>query len=210
MSNAINYIYTLSDLTGVRYVGKTNNPNTRLKNHIREAKSKRYNNHRVNWVKNLLMSNSAPILEVIDETDGDWVWLEKYWISQFKTWGFNLVNGTDGGENPPSWLGKTHSDEYKKIRQALMQANNPSKGGLSDEWKNNISNAHKLNNVKPPPQTKKQIIQYTLNGLRIKDWPSIKEAANTLGFKSTTGINLACQGKRHKAGGFKWGYKDFS
>ena len=37
-------------------------------------------------------------MTVIDEVIGDWEWLEKYWIEQFKQWGFLLTNHTKGGE----------------------------------------------------------------------------------------------------------------
>ena len=50
-------IYTLSDNYGIRYVGKTNNLKLRKLAHINESKSNRYNNHRINWIKSLLLKN---------------------------------------------------------------------------------------------------------------------------------------------------------
>lgn len=49
----------------------------------------------------------------------------------------------------------------------------------------------------------KSVLQYTLTGDFIKQWPSIAEAQRTLGINN---IGLACAGKRKKAGGFKWEY----
>lgn len=37
-------------------------------------------------------------MTIIDETLEDWKTLEQYWICQFKSWGFNLTNITNGGE----------------------------------------------------------------------------------------------------------------
>ena len=51
----------------------------------------------------------------------------------------------------------------------------------------------------------KSVLQYTLTGDFIKQWPSISEAQRTLGINN---IGLACAGKRKKAGGFKWKYSE--
>ena len=50
----------------------------------------------------------------------------------------------------------------------------------------------------------KCVLQYSLDGLFIKEWPSIAEAERILGINN---VGLACSGKRKKAGGFKWKYK---
>ena len=49
----------------------------------------------------------------------------------------------------------------------------------------------------------KSVLQYTLAGDFVKQWPSMAEAQRTLGINN---ISLACAGKRKKAGGFKWEY----
>lgn len=106
------YIYTLSDSTGVRYVGKTKNKNSRLRMHMFEAK--RGFSHKSNWINKLSSNGLKPILEIIDEvSEIDWEFWEKYWISQFKAWGFRLVNGTEGGENPPILTGHTMETKMK-------------------------------------------------------------------------------------------------
>lgn len=92
------YIYTLEDPVNnkIRYVGKTNNPERRLHYHWTAGYKK--NNKTGNWLKSLKKKKLKPIMFIIDSIDTEWEWLEKYWISQFKTWGFNLTNHTDGGE----------------------------------------------------------------------------------------------------------------
>lgn len=92
-------IYILIDpLTGlVRYVGKANNISQRFKAHTNKARH--HNPHKMNWVNFLKKNNLKPIIEVIDIVPiKDWQFWETYWISQFKTWGYDLLNYTSGGD----------------------------------------------------------------------------------------------------------------
>ena len=94
----ITYIYILQDpiTKCVRYVGKTNNPKLRKRSHLwKYDKNKSYC---YKWVNSLLNKGLKPIFTVIDEINGDWEWLEIYWIEQFKSWGYKLTNITKGGE----------------------------------------------------------------------------------------------------------------
>lgn len=111
------YIYTLSDNSGIRYVGKSNNPEGRLRKHLKECKMKR--THKEKWIFSLKESGKIPILEVLDEIDhSEWSFYESYWISQLKSWGFNLLNGTSGGEGSDGFRGRKHSEETKeKLRK---------------------------------------------------------------------------------------------
>ena len=91
------YIYTLSDpITNmVKYVGKTFRVNRRLNDHLKCNG----NSKKDTWIKSILNMGNKPILEIIEVTnDIDCNSLEIYWISQFKTWGFDLKNMTNGGD----------------------------------------------------------------------------------------------------------------
>ena len=82
-----NYIYIiLNPITqDVRYVGKTNNPKSRFYQHLHI----KLNSHCSKWIFSLLNKNIIPEFVIIDETkDENWQFLEIYWISQFKSWGF--------------------------------------------------------------------------------------------------------------------------
>lgn len=198
-------IYTLSDSSGIRYVGKTNNIHRRKRAHINEAKQNRLNNHRINWIKSLLNKNEQPIIDILDVVpENEWIFWEIYWISQMKSWGFNLVNGTNGGENPPSWKGKTHSIEYRKRRCEIMLLNNPAKN-MNDNWKRKISESNKgrILSKEHIRNLGKPIIQLDLNGNFIERWESITNASKTLNI-IYSGISLCVRGKRNKSGGFKW------
>ena len=92
------YIYILQDpiTQEVRYVGKSNNPKRRYTSHLCDKPKIKYYSYY--WIQSLLKKGLKPIMTIIDETDSDWQQLEKYWIGQFKAWGFKLTNITEGGE----------------------------------------------------------------------------------------------------------------
>lgn len=95
----ITYIYTLTDprTNQVRYVGKTNNIKQRYNAHLNKAR--KHQIHMFNWVNQLKKEGLKPIMEIIDEVPiEEWIFWETYWISQFLTWGFKLINYTNGGE----------------------------------------------------------------------------------------------------------------
>lgn len=205
------YIYTLSDVNGnIRYVGKTNNLLARYQDHLSEALRRKSITYKNNWLFSLLSNNSVPMMEIIDEVnEADWTYWESYWIAQCKQWGFNLTNGSEGGENPPSFLGKTHSESYKEVRKNFMLSDgNPAKGGLSDEWKKKISDSNKGRKWTEAQKENfgKTVIQYSLNNEFIREWASPSIAGRSLNI-NINGIILTCNGKRNKSGNFKWQYK---
>jgi group I intron endonuclease len=207
------FIYSLSDGSKIRYVGKTNNLKKRFIGHLTDAKRSRDKSYRSKWINSLLNENRKPTLDILDIVpDEDWEFWEKYWISQIKTWGFSLVNLTEGGGNPPSFLGKTHSCEYKLRRKIDMSGNlNPSKMGISEEWRKNISKS--LKNKPLSEQHKKslgkKILQLSLNNDIIAMWPTISEASRNLNI-SLNGIAMCVRGERKKSGGYKWKIYDDS
>lgn len=92
-------IYILIDprTNMVRYVGKANNVSQRYKAHLNRARDNQ--THKRNWINSLKKLRLKPIIEVIDIVPIDnWIFWETYWISQMKTWGFELVNNTLGGD----------------------------------------------------------------------------------------------------------------
>jgi len=81
----------------VRYVGKANNVSQRYKAHLNRAR--KHQIHKANWVNQLKELGLKPIINIIDVVPiEDWIFWETYWISQFKTWGFKLINYTTGGD----------------------------------------------------------------------------------------------------------------
>ncbi len=211
MDVKINYIYILLEPTGeVRYVGKSVNPKERYRKHLNEAKKRKFITYKNNWIYSLLNKGLKPKMEIIDQIDGEWEWLEQYWVSQMKAWGFNLVNNTEGGENPPAWKeGQNHSDEFIQKLSVNMKINNPSKN-MDDKWRKNISKSMK--GVVPSNidmiVKRRPVLQFSLKGIFIKEFTSLNEAAMCLGLKGTSGIINVCNGERFKSGGYRWAYKD--
>lgn len=188
-------IYTLSDPTTkeVRYIGKTKKSLVeRMYAHTSNYKLKTERSYKNSWIQSLKQKGLKPIIEEVDIVEEDsWEFWESYWISQFKSWGFNLTNMTLGGEGSnggKGCLGYRHTEEAKK---RISIANSKPK---SKEW---ISNAAK-GKFKP-------INQLSLDGNIIKVWESTTSAALALGnVNKKKNICNCLKGKKKSAYGFKW------
>lgn len=115
------YIYTLETNGRIFYIGKTNDPKTRLRKHKSESKLKR--TYKENLINKILSNNGNIELSILDIVEnGREDFYEVYWISQFKQWGFELCNSTDGGEGGNNFGGRFHSDETKdKLKNARIK-----------------------------------------------------------------------------------------
>jgi group I intron endonuclease len=107
------YIYELIDPRNgqTRYVGKANNPETRLLEHLREEK----NTHKCNWIKNLKKEGLQPELNILEQCGDDWQFWERWYIDLYKSWGFELTNIAQGGIGFSDPTG----DIRRKISQTL-------------------------------------------------------------------------------------------
>jgi hypothetical protein len=109
-------IYGLFDATGIRYVGKTCMPiHKRLLSHVATA-ALNYNSHKNNWIKKLLASGIRPEIRVLETIPAaqsqNWPAREQAWISFGRRIGWNLTNGSSGGD--AGGRGKQHSEETKR------------------------------------------------------------------------------------------------
>lgn len=122
------FIYELTDpRTGEpRYIGKTNNVSIRLSNHLK-PKALSVKTKKNSWIKSLLKLNLKPVLNIIDEVDeNNWEFWERHYISLYKSWGFRLTNGTNGGDSGPSHEGKKRSEETKrKMSESIKKSRTP-------------------------------------------------------------------------------------
>jgi group I intron endonuclease len=190
------------------YVGKTKNPNNRIKKHYTKYGDNLYFN-------------------IIDEIDSlkkeDWKPLESYWIEQFRQWGFNIQNKNNGGGGPI-----THSEETRlKIKKKKKNKTRPhtvewnKKIGIkqknkskphNNQWNMNIGLSllgKKQNDStieKRRISNSKHIIQYDLKGNFIKEWDNGKIASKELNI-SYTSINHCCNNKTITSGGYIWKFK---
>ena len=116
-------IYVLKDpRTGaIRYVGKANDPKTRLSGHLYNAKTER--TRKANWLKQLLRLGLTPFLEIIETcSESEWQCRERFWIAEMRLRGAQLMNATDGGDSAPR--GIVYSSETRK-RMSLAKKGKP-------------------------------------------------------------------------------------
>lgn len=118
------YIYVLTDprfaegdCKHIRYVGVSNNPKKRLKDHHKDFRG----SHKASWFKNLRDECVEAKMEVIESFQyrNDANSAEIYWIAQFKAWGFCLTNATEGGEGVIGY--KYTPEQIEANRQAQLR-----------------------------------------------------------------------------------------
>lgn len=226
------YIYTLEDprTQEVRYVGKTKNPKGRFHNHCNKLHNER--SHKRNWINSLKVLGLRPKMRIIEEVEqNEWHFWEKYWIEQFKQWGFNLVNHTLGGDG----LTTSNQTSFKKgnipwnkgiIKERLCPECNqlfkPTYNNSKQIYcsykctgKNRISNTrfekghiswNKDVKGYSTTKSKKKVYQYcAYTGDFIKEWLSSKEASLSLNINNE-GIGNCCRLICKSTGGYMWRY----
>jgi hypothetical protein len=116
----------------IRYVGKTVNLKNRIRYHNNPHNTDT-NKHKKNWINSLIKKGLKPEVLILEELyciNNEWVIFEQYWISQLRCWGFNLLNYSIGGDNPPikkPWSKKDRirlSRERKDKRKIKVFFNN--------------------------------------------------------------------------------------
>ena len=124
----------------------------------------------------------------------------------------NSKKGLQSGEKHPMF-GKHHSEETrKKMSQNHYDCSgekNPMFGKhLSEETKKKMSNAKKGKPMSEEQKKKlsKRVLQFTLNGELIREWPSTKECGRN-GFNQSA-VAACCRGEKPQYKGFKWCYAE--
>jgi GIY-YIG catalytic domain/NUMOD3 motif len=138
------YVYGLCDERGfLRYVGKTNDPQKRLRKHLREA---RLNPkcHRECWLKGMQDRGLKPELCIIEEVpESEWQDAERFWIQYFRFIGCDLLNLTSGGDGCPDLAPESRARMAKKVGDA--HRGRP----LSEEHRRKIGEAQKGKVISP-------------------------------------------------------------
>ena len=137
--NALTSIYVLKDPRNneIRYVGRTSQPlNYRLKAHIGEAR--KHIKHVSNWIRSLTKLNLCPVIEELDSsTWSESAYLEVWYISLIKSWGYKLCNHTEGGEGAVGNIRSTKT-KLKHLNSIMSKAKKVYQykldGTLIKEW----------------------------------------------------------------------------
>lgn len=130
------FVYCLLDPNDgqCRYVGISNNPQQRFKEHILY---KQGNPYKFSWIKKLLQNHQKPILKIIEIVDeNNWQVREKWWIRYFKKKNQKLTNLTLGGDGT---FGIPCSEEKKKKISSSLIGHN-----VSEQTRKKISEKAKL------------------------------------------------------------------
>ena len=181
-----------------RYCGGTVQPiKNRLRVHIYDSSTRKYDHHTACWIKSLLNQGLSPEIIVIQELDIEYYFLvEMLWIWWFRRMGIRLTNSTVGGEGT---LGYKCSEESRqkrrnrrhsnatKIKQSLAHKGVPK----SEEHKKNLSIA-----LTGKTHTPAQIEANRQSHLGITKTP--ESIAKTIATKKANGTNRHSQETREK------------
>jgi hypothetical protein len=96
-------IYGIADQEGrIMYIGKSNNPTERMKQHIRDCNRRK--SPLYGWLNKALKDGHQPQMIVLaSATSQDWQSLEALMIAQYRSEG-HMLNVADGGDQPKSNL----------------------------------------------------------------------------------------------------------
>lgn len=111
-------IYGLYDKSGMlRYIGKTNDTEARLKSHMHAAKTRKTPVY--DWIR----KHGKPELRVIESNCADWVEAERRLISEARARGERLLNVADGGDEPacPPHVRKQNAAAMQKHPNTIAQ-----------------------------------------------------------------------------------------
>lgn len=190
------YIYALIDPRNdqVRYIGKANNPEDRYRNHYNSSRDK--DTHKRNWINNIRKDGLKPELLILDEVPIDnWQYWERFYISLYKTYGFNLVNYTSGGDG----VTLSNSGTWKK-GNVPHNKGVPCKEETKQKIKATLTGVSNVSSYKP-------IIQFDLEYNEIKRYKCVKDAIEEgNGLFSASKISSCCKGIRTHHRGFIWRY----
>ena len=212
-------IYVFADKNGFpRYVGKTKiSVKHRHKQHLRDRF--RYKSYFYNWLNGVISREELYSVILLDEVEEiGWEDRECFWIKHFREIGYPITNMTDGGDGNNNQIFSKESSK-KRIESRKWYKH-------SDETKKKLSEAHtgkKLSQVTkdklrdyfkgtPCPEhvkkaLSKAVLQFTEEGVFIKEFNSLTEAA--IEVKTSKGaIQNVCAGRQKRAGGYKWKYKN--
>ncbi len=111
------FIYALIDPRDgvIKYVGKSYDPQERLKGHLKNCKRTVTLKNR--WIAKLKSLDLKPSIQILEEVlESEWEDRERYWIKELQNQGYLLKNGDRGGKGRSSYV--TSEETKRKISLA--------------------------------------------------------------------------------------------
>ena len=120
--------------TGERgYIGKADDPYTRLNKHLSTARNTGKHTHLLSWLRNLITASSQPEIVIIDCVQRDeWKIAERGWIAELLADDYALVNTMPGGEGQPGG-----NDFPAELRERLIAVNRGNREQLRKAYNEN-------------------------------------------------------------------------
>lgn len=191
-------IYKITSPSSKIYIGQASNFINRVKRYkILACKSQKklFNS----LVKYGVKSHTFEIIQIFPNDVDQYVLdnYEKFFISQYREAGKELLNLTDGGRGVVGYV--FTEDVRLKLKLAKLGKNKSveTKNKMSLYHKNRPLE-HKFNNIQ---SIRKPVIQYSINGEFIKEWPSLKSVPKHFGF-----VRGCLNSSQYQAGGYFWEY----
>jgi len=201
-------IYTLSCPTtnDVKYIGITTNIKTRYFNHLNQFDG----SDKANWVKELLSNNQKPIMSIIDYRDNkkDALKRESELICKYLSDGVSILNSVyqkfyykfDLNGNLVDIVQGTRQDNlFLKINRHTYNGFVYNTENVFPIWKLEARDKGRSVN-------KKEIEQYTKDGIFVKSFDGVREACRITNIDHRS-ISACATNRRPSAGGYVWKYK---
>jgi len=193
-------VYKITNLvTGKVYIGSSINIELRWREHKRDLLRNKHHSTKLQRSYNIHGINNFTF-EILVECKKDKntiINLEQYYIDKFNSYkkGYNSRPLADNN------LGSKRTETFKKNRSKKMKGRVPWNKGVSPTLETRIRLSESSTNAI-------SIIQYSLQGVYLKEFRSIEDASKYIKKNIHSGISQALSKKRKTAGGFIWFYKN--
>ena len=216
LGSSKNLVYGLVDPRDGRlcYVGKAETPLfSRLDRHLSEARGKKSQSHKCNWIRNLLAAGLRPEVVILEDgfvssqalSEAE-VWNIAYW----KFLGCRLTNTTLGGEGTLGWSPSAETRKTWSLQRMGRRPSSETRAKLSairTGKRHSVETRQKIskgNSGRVYPQTIKAhqipiVDQYGVT------YNSCTEAALTLGLHKSA-ISAVLKGRYKPTGGYVFRY----
>lgn len=125
MKKETTFIYGLIDprTNQIKYIGKSDNPKKRLKEHISESRKKnKFGTKKENWINKLFSLNLKPKLKIINKVKfEEYNYWEEFYIKEYKNKGAKLLNYDEKGLGSISRMKELTKKSADKISKKVYQ-----------------------------------------------------------------------------------------